>query len=120
MEEALEKDVGSGGWVGESTILEESLFFQLSVFHLLCLAYSDFKDTVIPLECIKHFPGLYFYAFCNSYYSVKLSVFKRLFNNKLRTILGKSVWEKYFVMRGSVDTWKKDGSRLWFCYSRLG
>lgn len=53
MEEALEKDVGSGGWVGESTVLEESLFVQPSVFHLLCLAYSDFKDTVIPLECIK-------------------------------------------------------------------
>lgn len=53
MEEALEKDVGSGGWVGESTVLEESLFVQPSVFHLLCLGYSDFKDTVIPLECIK-------------------------------------------------------------------
>lgn len=55
MEEALEKDVGSGGWVGKSTVLEESLFVQLSVLHLLCLACSDFKDTVIPLECIKQF-----------------------------------------------------------------
>lgn len=55
MEEALEKDVGSSGWVGESTVLGESLFVQLSVRHLLCLAHSDFKDTVFPLECVKQF-----------------------------------------------------------------
>lgn len=32
----------------------------------------------------------------------------------------KNAWEKYCVMRGNVDTWKKDGRRLWFCYSRWG
>lgn len=43
----------SGGWVGESTVVEESLFAQLSVLYLLCLAYSDFKNTVIRSECIE-------------------------------------------------------------------
>lgn len=32
----------------------------------------------------------------------------------------KNAWEKYCVMRGNVDTWKKDERRLWFCYSRWG